>query len=565
MPIKRAAKKKLGGRGSLGGGHGSSSREYSDKRPNHVMKLAPCMHTCPQGTPVREAINTISLHEKHGLTLDEAFTKAWETWTDVNPFPAILGRVCPHPCEGDCNRTNKDGAVAVNQIERFIGDWGLDKNLALKKDDDAQDFSEKVAIVGSGPAGMNAAYYLARKGYKVTVYEAFAKAGGMLRYGIPDYRLPQNLLDKEIQRILDLGVELKTNTMVGKDIPFADIEKQYDAVFVGIGAHQGRLLGLEGEEMATNVYTGTQFLNMVNSGNPPEVGKKVVVVGGGDSAMDAARVCLRLGAEVTLLYRRTRNEMPAIEEDIVGGEKEGINFIFLATPVGLKIEEDKCTSIKCQKMELGEPDESGRRRPVPIDEFFDLEIDTLIPSISQEPNFEGLEDLKAGPRDWIKADEFMEQDEEHHHYAGGDALNLGLVTIAMAQGKRAAATIHARFRGLKVELEERPPLVEQEKILTDYFEAKPRTETEEAEVKERVKSLVQEVHRTMTEDEVVAEANRCLSCGMCIECGQCWTYCQDQVVQRPAKPGSPFTFKLDLCKGCEKCAEVCPCGYIEMK
>jgi len=523
------------------------------------------MGTCPQGTPVREAINTISLHEKHGLSLDEAFDKAWEMWTDTNPFPAILGRVCPHPCEAECTRQAKDGGVAVNQIERFIGDWGLDRKLKLKRDPVAQDFSEKVAIVGSGPAGLNAAYHLVRKGYKVTLFEAFAKAGGMLRYGIPDYRLPQPVLDGEIQRILDLGVELKCNTAVGRDIPFATIEKEFDAVFIGIGAHKGRLLGLPGEELATNVYTGTDFLNRVNSGNPPDVGKKVVVVGGGDSAMDAARVCMRLGAEVTLLYRRTRNEMPAIEEDIVGGEKEGVNFIFLATPVGLNIEGDRCTKIKCQRMELGEPDESGRRRPVPIEEYFDLENDTLIPSISQEPNFDGLEELKAGPRDWVKADEFMERDAPRHHYAGGDVLNLGLVTIAMYQGRRAADTIHARFRGLPIKIDERPAPVKKEKVLLDYFEAKPRNEVEEADAKARVRDLVQEIHQTMTRDEAVAECSRCLSCGMCIECGQCWTYCQDQVVQRPAKPGAPYTFRLDLCKGCDKCAEVCPCGYIEMK
>lgn len=566
MPIQRAAKKKLGGRGALGAGRGGgSSREYSDKRPKHIFKLAPCMCNCPQGTPVREAINTISLHEKHGLSLDESFTRAWETWTETNPFPAILGRVCPHPCEGDCNRKTKDGGVSVNQIERFIGDWGLKHDLKLKKNDDAEEYAEKIAVVGSGPAGLNAAYHLAKRGYKVTIFEAFAKAGGMLRYGIPDYRLPQEILDKEIQRILDLGVELKTNVTVGKDQAFADLEKDFDAVFVGIGAHKGRLLGLEGEEDASNIFTGTQFLNLVNSGNPPDVGKKVVVVGGGDSAMDAARVCLRLGAEVTLLYRRTRDEMPAIEEDIVGGEEEGVNFVFLATPVSLNVDGGKCTSIKCQKMELGEPDDSGRRRPVPIDEFFELEIDTLIPSISQEPDFDGLEELKAGPKDWIKTDEYMEQDAEHHHFAGGDALNLATVTVAMAQGKRAAATMHARFRGLIVEHTQKPELVAQERILTNYFDPKPRTEVEEAEVKERVKSLVKEVHRTFTEEEVVAEASRCLSCGMCIECGQCYSYCQDQVIARPVKPGEPFTFKLDACKGCEKCAEVCPCGYIEMR
>ncbi|HEX05232.1 MAG TPA: hypothetical protein ENH10_08795, partial [Bacteroidetes bacterium] len=402
-------------------------------------------------------------------------------------------------------------------------------------------------------------------GYKVTIFEAFDKLGGMLRYGIPEYRLPRDILDKEIQRILDLGVEVKTNTAIGRDMPFDDLHKDFDAVFVGIGAHKGRKLGLDGEDEAENVVTGADFLNMVNSGNPPDVGKKVVAVGGGDSAMDAARVCLRLGAEVTLLYRRTRHEMPAIEEDIVGGEKENVNFIFLATPVELNIDGNRCKSIKCQKMELGEPDSSGRRRPVPIDEFFKLETDYLIPSISQEPEFEGFEGIGANRKDWLSTDDFMEKDADNHVYAGGDAKELGLVTIAMYQGRRAADTIHSRFRDLPIEHQERSALIDKSKILVDYYEPKERLTVEEVDPEKRVLSLTQEVDRTFTSPEALEESARCLSCGMCVECGQCYVYCQDQVIQKPAQPGSLYTFKLDLCQGCSKCAEVCPCGFIQMK
>ncbi|MBZ0266307.1 FAD-dependent oxidoreductase [bacterium] len=568
MPIQRAKKKKktggLGSRVNVGGGgpRGGGSEE-SDLRPHHLAKLAPCMDGCPQGTEVREAINTISLHEKHGISEEESFTRAWKIWTDVNPLPAVCGRICPHPCEDNCNRKEKDGSVSINKLERFIGDWGIEQKLGLMKDEDIPTRTEKIAVIGSGPAGLGAAYHLAKKGYQVKIFESFSKPGGMLRYGIPAYRLPRHILEAEIQRILDLGVQLETGITVGKDIPYEKVSKEFDAIFVGIGAHKGRSLGVEGED-ADNVVTGATFLNMVNSGHPPEVGDKVVVVGGGDSAMDAARTSLRLGADVTVVYRRTRNEMPAIEEDIVGAEEEGVKFEFLCTPVEIFTEDNKATKIKCQKMELGEPDSSGRRRPVPIEEYFELDVSYLIPSISQEPDFNGLEDLKAGPRDWVKADEYG-QAQNGDFVAGGDVLDLGLVTIALYQGRRAAETIHARFNDLEITKDPKPPVIKEDKVLLDYFEQKPRQEVAMLPVRERLENGGEkEITRTFSQEEAILEAARCLSCGNCIECGQCWTYCQDQVVQKPLRPGEKYTFKLDFCKGCKKCAEVCPCGYIEM-
>lgn len=564
MAIKRTKKKKSISE-VVSHRVGSSARQTSDKRPVREERTPPCIAGCPQGTPVREAVNTISLHEKHALSLEESFTRAWQIWTDVSPFPAILGRVCPALCEDQCNRREKDDAVGVNRIERFLGDWGIEHGFKLNRDDDAGDYDEKIAVIGSGPSGLNCAYYLARRGYKVTIFEAFARLGGMLRYGIPEYRLPRNILDAEIQRILDLGVEVRTNVAVGRDTPFEQLDDEFDAVYVAIGAHKGRKLGLDGEDGAENVVTGIEFLNRMNTGNTPDVGDRVVVVGGGDSAMDAARVCRRLGADVTLLYRRTRNEMPAIEEDIAGGEKEQINFIFLGTPVELTLNDNRCTTIKCRKMELGEPDSSGRRRPVPIDEFFELECSFLIPSISQEPEFDGFQSIGANAKDWLSTDDFMEKDAERRIYAGGDARELGLVTTAMYHGRRAADTMHARFRGLPITFGQQPPEIKSDKLLLDYFEPKPRVSVDELDPERRVLSLTEEIERTFSESEVLAEAQRCLSCGMCFECGQCWTYCQDQAVLKPVKPGEKYTFKLELCQGCCKCEEVCPCGYIQMK
>ncbi len=564
MAIKVKKKKKKKGLGRLGSRAGSG-QEQSNRRPYKIEKTAPCMAACPNKTNIRKIITTISLAEKHEKPYDEAFAEAWDILAEKNPFPSVCGRVCPHPCEAECNRNAKEGAVAINSIERFIGDYALEHNLPLPTLE-AEKKTDKIAVIGGGPAGFSCAYQLARLGYPVTVFEAFPKAGGMLRYGIPDYRLPQDVLDAEIKRLTDMGIELKTNTVIGEDIDYHDLQKEYKAIFVGIGAHKGYTLGIEGED-ADNVWTGTEFLNKINCGKKIEVGDKVYVIGGGDTAIDAARVCRRLGAEVTILYRRTRTEMPAIEEEIVGAEEEGVKFEFLAAPISITKEGDKAVKMNCQKMELGEPDSSGRRRPVPIEgETFEVELSTLIPAISQEPEFEGFEDLREG-RDWVKTDDNFKTKQDNV-FSGGDVLELGLVTIAIYQGRIAAYKIHEEITGEKIEgVDENVdhPVIKEDKILLDYYEEKMRHEAQKLEPSERLKSLEKEVMETFTEQDCIDEAKRCFSCGSCFECGQCWSYCQDSAVVKPLKPGDTYTFKLEFCKGCDKCAENCPCGYIEMR
>ena len=521
------------------------------------------MSACPQGTEIRSVLMTIAQAEKYERPQEDAFMDAWEILTKKNPLPATCGRVCPHPCEDACNRIGKDGALAINNVERFIGDWGIEKNLPYKKlTDETQ--KEKVAVLGAGPAGLGCAYHLARQGYGVTIFEAFSKAGGMLRYGIPAYRLPHNILDGEIQKILDLGVELKTNIAVGKDIPYEQVQSEFDAIFVGIGAHKGKGLWLEGEDSA-NVFSGVGFLNQVNGGSPVEIGDKVVVIGGGDTAIDAARVALRLGSkEVTILYRRTRNEMPAIEEEIVGAEEEGIIFHFLAAPKELVIEDGKVVKMECQQMELGEPDSSGRRRPVPIEgDTFTVELTALIPAISQEPDFEGLDNLHEG-RDWVKVDDWGKTKEDKT-YSGGDVLDLGLVTVALAQGKLAADTIHAQCRGIELKKAEPVPPASSDRMLLNFYEKALRHECESLPVEKRFDEMWTEISSTLPEADLIEEAKRCMSCGSCFDCGTCWSYCQDQAIIKPMVPGEPYKFKLEFCKGCDKCKEACPCGYIEMK
>lgn len=548
---------------------GSSSVETSPLRPVQVKKTAPCSNGCPNETNIREIITTLSQSEDCGRTNKESLEAAWKILTEKNPFPSTCGRVCPHPCEAECNRNYKDGAVGINNIERFIGDYALENGFKFQKLS-GEAYGQKVAVIGSGPAGLSCAYQLAKKGYSVKVFEAFSKPGGMLRYGIPDYRLPQNILDQEIKRIEDLGVEIQCNCIIGKDIPYEELQKNYDAIFVGIGAHKGKLLGIPNEE-ATNVFTGTEFLNKINSGEKIDVGKSVLVVGGGDTAIDAARVSKRLGADVTIVYRRTRKEMPAIEEEILGAEEEGIKIEFLAAPVSFERSGKAITKMKCQRMELGEPDESGRRKPVPVpDAFFDLDAATVIAAISQEPDFTGLDmlregkDLPNGKAGWIKTDESFST-KVPGTYSGGDDIELGLVTIAIFNGRKAAETMHNRFQNITPEPVVKPPVITHDKIILRYYESKLRNEAFKLKPEERLAGLDTEITSTLTEEQVMDEAKRCMSCGSCFDCGTCWSYCQDQVIVKPVIKHQAYKFKLDFCNGCKKCAENCPCGYIEMR
>ena len=386
----------------------------------------------------------------------------------------------------------------------------------------------------------------------------------MLRYGIPEYRLPRNVLDAEINRILDMGVELKCNTTIGRDISLDDLRKEYQATFVGIGAHKGYPLRIPGED-ASNVYTGAEFLNRINSGETIDIGDKVIVIGGGDSAIDAARVSKRLGADVTILYRRTISEMPAIAHEVTEAQAEGVHMEFLAAPVEvLKNGGERARGMKCIRMELKEADSSGRPRPVPIEgSEYEVEATAIIAAISQEPDFTNLENLREG-RDWIKTDETGATKEENV-FAGGDALDLGLVTIAIFQGRRAAEMIHARFRGIDPEKQDDGPIIRHDKMKLDFYESKERNEKGAVPVEERFQNPWAETETGLTEEQAVCEAERCLSCASCFDCGTCWKFCQDNAIVKPLTPGEPYRFKLDFCQGCKKCAEECPCGYIEMQ
>jgi len=564
--LVKKTKKKLG---SMGFSGGAASRDQSPLRPYGVTKPAPCgFEGCPNHNKIRIMLMTLAKAEAMEKSTDDAFAEAWRVFAETTPFPSVCGRVCPHPCESVCNRKDKDAAVGINSVERFIGDYALEHKLPPPMLSEAKR-AERIALVGSGPAGMSCAYQLARRGYQVTVFEAFPKSGGMLRYGIPDYRLPQDVLDAEMQRILDMGVELKLNTMVGRDVPLDDLKKDYQAIFVGLGAHRGLQLKVEGED-ASNVWTGTAFLNKVNAGEAVEVGDHVVVIGGGDTAIDAARIARRLGAKATVLYRRTRTEMPAIKEEIEGALEEGVEIHYLAAPISISKDGDQATGMRCQRMELGEPDSSGRRRPVPIEgDTFDLSFTTLIAAISQEPDFTGFDELIEG-RNWIKTDDkFLTKVERT--FAGGDNINLGLVIDAIYHGRRAAEAIHEMITSEAFSGNGVGEAIHFDKLYPDYYELVQRNNPVVMPVVQRFKDIKAEITSTLTAEAVVAEAKRCMSCGFCFDCGTCWSLCQDSAITKPMVRGGPvvgkpeYIFKHDVCTGCKKCAEQCPCGYLDMR
>lgn len=554
---------------------GTSGTEISPLRPSYVEKLPPCAGNCPSGNDIRGWLKLIAEREKTGMSLEEACDRAWRLEVETNPFPAVMGRVCPHPCQDHCNRGEKDASVEINSVERFIGDWGLQRGLKLEKLEGAEGL-EKVAVIGAGPSGLSVAYQLARRAYAVTVFEALPKAGGMLRYGIPVYRLPREILDGEIQRILDLGVELKCGTAVGRDISLDELRKGFSAIYLAIGAHKGRKMGIAGED-GPGVYAGTEFLNRANEGGELEVGEHVVIIGGGDTAVDAARVCKRLtadsaavskrmGAEVTILYRRTRTEMPAIEREIEEALEENIGLEYLAAPIKILRNADGGVSgMLVQRMALGEPDESGRRRPEPIEgETFELECDTVIMAVSQQPDWESLGSDIPLEGSWLSSDEWGRTSVEGI-WSGGDVLGLGLATISIGQGRKAAESIDASLRGRDLPQEDLRPPIGPEKMKLDFYESRPAVERKLLSPEERLAHPFDEVDLGITQEQALVEATRCMSCGLCFACENCWMYCQNNCFKKlpEVTPGSYYQISLGTCDGCKKCWDECPCGYIE--
>jgi NADPH-dependent glutamate synthase beta subunit-like oxidoreductase/ferredoxin len=406
---------------------------------------------------------------------------------------------------------------------------------------------------------------MARRGYRVTVYDARRKPGGMLRYGVPDYRLPPSVLDAEIARILELGVTLHDNVRLGRDISLAELRERHAHLYLAIGAQRGRGLAIPGIE-GPGVWAGTDYLRRVNSGERIETGKRVIVIGGGNSAVDAARCARRGGAEVVILYRRTLAEMPACAEEVEEAVEEGVEVMLLAAPLQIDRSADGgVCAVRAQHMQPGEPDASGRRRPVPADlPPFSLPADCVITAVSQTPSLEGLEELDHDG-DWLVTD--ADGVVAPGVWVGGDATGPGIAGEAIYQGRRAAERLHARLVG---ELDDAADDgLEPEVCFRDLkFESKPATGAVHAQRllgPERVTLGMSEVAETIAEEQFLAEVERCYSCGQCMGCEQCFMYCTSGCFTRSddPEPGGYFTLNLDACRQCGKCIEVCPCGFLE--
>lgn len=412
------------------------------------MLTAPCQNKCPAAVRIPDFI---------GLLADGKVDEAVDVFKSTNPFPAVIGRVCPHPCQDVCTRNNIEQSVCIMYLHRFIGDHAIEmrKRGIVPRETAAAD-GEKVAIVGAGPAGLTCAYYLAKFGHTVTIFEAMPAVGGMLRAGIPEYRLPNSVIDHEVDFIRDLGVDIQCNVEIGKDIPLEKLRKEYKAVFVGVGAHVGKKMGVEGEEDYEGVEDAVAYLRRVGLGDRAKPGDRVCVIGGGNTAIDAARTSLRLGcSEVSIVYRRGRDQMPANIWEIDEAEEEKVNFHLLANPTKILGSNGKVTGMECIKMELGEPDESGRRRPVPVEgSEFIIECDVVIPAVSQAPDLSLLEGSGVETTRWdtIVTDPWTMTTDVEGVFAGGDAV-LGPMTVvaAVGQGRRAAIAMNQYLRGEKVE------------------------------------------------------------------------------------------------------------------
>ncbi len=559
---------------SLGDMEWNKTGAWRTQRPFYEDKTPPCSAACPAGNDIVAFIQKIA---------QEDFEGAWNIIKEENPFPGVCGRVCFHPCESKCNRGSFDEPVAIHALERFVADFASRLNKKTGKAGEKR--KEKVAIIGSGPAGMSCAFHLARLHYDVTVFESFSLAGGMLRMGIPSYRLPRDVLDRELSNIEALGVEIRTGVSLGEDLRLEDL-KDYQAVFIATGAHRSRGLHIPGEK-EKGVLSGLDLLKKINLSKRGKLGDKIAVIGGGNTAIDVARSVIRLGKKATILYRRSREEMPAFEDEILEALEEGVKIRYLVNPIRVG-QKDGLKRLECLRMELSEKDESGRRRPVPIPNsnlFIDADHVIIAAGEEIEASFlpEGLE-KKEGivltQRDGSTGIKGI--------FAGGDLTsNQRTVAHAIGSGKKAAMAIDAFLKGTDAEeviiqnlIGEGPSLsifgylhpgerlrnphvVTFEELNMDYFEPAKRQGESKSAVKERIKGF-KEVSSTFSEGVALEEAERCFSCGTCNECENCYVFCPDGSVLKREELFS-HQVDYDYCKGCGICFTECPRGAISLQ
>jgi NADPH-dependent glutamate synthase beta subunit-like oxidoreductase len=526
----------------VGSSLANKTGSWRTERPVYVDLLPPCSNACPAGESVQQWL----YHAEDG-----SYEAAWRQIMADNPLPAIMGRVCFRPCETACNRAQLDTAVGINSVERFLGDEAIRRGWTIPVT--ARPTGRRVLVVGAGPSGLSAAYHLTLLGHEVTIRDAGPEPGGMMRYGIPAYRLPRDVIDAEIDRMLAMGVRLESGVSV-TDIRGVMADDGFDAAFLAVGAQVGKRAYIPAGDSA-KILDAVSYLHATTDGQPPLLGRRVAVYGGGDTAMDAARTARRLGAtDAVIVYRRTRGQMPAHEIEVDEASAEGVRMMWLSTIA--RADGEKLT---IEKMRL---DETGF--PQPTGEFTELEADAVVLALGQETDLS----LVAGVDGIAAADGVVQVGGDQMTgcpgiFAGGDMVKgERTVTTGVGHGKRAARCIDAWLRGEQWQPAEQADLADYDRLNPWYYSDAPATVRPELDVARRV-STFDEVVGGLDEANAQFEARRCLSCGNCFECDNCFGVCPDNAVIKLG-PGRRYEIDLDYCKGCGMCAAECPCGAINM-
>ena len=526
----------------VGSSLANETGSWRSEKPLYVDLLPPCNQACPAGENIQQWL--FYAEEKN-------YEAAWRQIVKDNPFPAIMGRVCYHPCQSSCNRAEIDEAVGINAVERFLGDEAIRKGWAF---DPVENLSGKrVLVIGAGPSGLSAAYHLRRLGHEVHIREAGPMAGGMMRFGIPKYRLPREVLDAEVKRITDLGVTIEFDTKV-EDLEAA-LAEGFDAIFCAVGAHIGKRAYIPAGETAKILDAVTYLRDVEVDEDKPMLGRRVVVYGGGNTAIDAARTAKRLGAEEAIIvYRRTRDKMPAHDFEVEEALEEGIMLKWLST---IKHVDDG--KMVVEKMAL---DETGF--PQPTGEFEELEADSLVLALGQEADLTFLEDCDGiDIKDGVVAVDQSMMTGRAGVFAGGDMVPTErTVTVAVGHGKKAARHIDGYLRGTAYVPAAKHPVATFDKLTTWYYAEAPREHRPYLEVARRA-STFDEVKQGLDEETAKFEARRCMSCGNCFACDNCFGVCPDNAVKKTGI-GKGYAIDYDYCKGCGICVAECPCGSITM-